>query len=813
MKRFFTAVLILILITAHSVPSCAEQDNWLCTQCGADASGNFCSNCGASRESAAAPTEDPAAGDSEEPEDEDAEDIIVFGSYEQDNNISDGTESISWRILKKENDKALIISCDALDCQPYNQEYTDITWENCSLRAWLNDSFLHSAFTDDEISRIQTVTVTADPNPDYDTDPGNDTKDKVFVLSLKEYGELFDSADDRICKPTDYTIAMGAYVNGDLNICCPWARTPGYDASYAANLYSDGDFYTSGDNVDSSIIAVRPAMWIDCTGLSIAEETAQSETEEPVAEAAVPETEAPATETPLPETEAAATEALLPETETPATETPLPETEAPATEAPVPETENPYIEEQEQGRLELVDLCSTLFEDQVEVIDADPHYGAKVVVALFKNRTTDHPDISWHAPNDENHMECLPQERLAKILDEADTAILVYPEYTWVGNYTTGGAANRTTTEVAVIDLHQMKRFRIYDVATTEPPQTIYAAFGTGASGEMKTEDAMRYIANQLNAQSPEDYAPKVYGSDAPDISEDQILEALGNDIFRSTFEALSQGEEIVNGTHSDAAKGLQETLNEFGRNLVADGAAGNMTFEGLHQVQEALGLEITESVNGDTYLQLLKYLLLDTDEAMAASALGITDSGEADYHRANVLKLKGQNYLAKLRYEESAWGDWEEKAAGCVVPWPENGKVYQNQNVQGSDVELVVHRNGDEETAMQVDICTLENEVISSLFISGSGEATVYLPSGTFMIRSTDGSEWYGPGDAFGGEHSWSIMTFNSDEDSSEQVPYVNLPSGSWMITINASEYNPDSESIGSMSVEEYLEWISQNS
>ena len=76
MKRFFTAILILILITAHSVPSCAEQDNWLCTQCGADASGNFCSNCGASRESAAAPTEDPAAGDSEEPEDEDAEDII-----------------------------------------------------------------------------------------------------------------------------------------------------------------------------------------------------------------------------------------------------------------------------------------------------------------------------------------------------------------------------------------------------------------------------------------------------------------------------------------------------------------------------------------------------------------------------------------------------------------------------------------------------------------------------------------------------------------------------------------------------------------
>ena len=794
MKRLFPAVLILILVIMHSIPAYAEQDGWLCTQCGADASGNFCSNCGASRESAAAPAEDSAAGDSE---DAGVKEIIVFGTYEQDNDVSDGAEPISWRILKKEDDKALVISCDALDCQPYHQEFTDITWENCTLRAWLNDTFLNSAFTDDERSRIQTVTVTADPNPDYDTDPGNDTQDRIFVLSLKEYAELFRSADDRLCKPTAYTIAMGAYVNSDLNYCCPWARTPGYEASYAANLYSDGDFYTSGDNVDSFIITVRPAMWIDCTDLT---------------QTTLPETEAPVTEAPLLETEAPVTEAPLLETEAPVTEAPLLKTEA-----PLPETENPYVEAQELGRQKLVDLYAQLQEDQIEVIEEDPHYGAQVVVALFKTRTTEYPDISWHVPNDENYMGYLPQERLAKVLEDADTAVLIYPKHTWIGNYTSGGAANRTTTEVAAIDLHQMKRFSIHDVAVTDPPQTIYGAIGSGASGEMKCEDAMIYVADQLNAQSPEDYASGGYGStavsDAADITADQILDTLGSEFFRSTYEAVSQGEEIVSGTHSDAAKGLQLTLNEFGRNLAADGAAGNMTFEGLHQVQEALGLEQADSVNAETYLLLLKYLLLDTDEAMAASALGITDSGEAAYQHANVLKLKGQNYLAKLKYEESSWEDWEEQAAQCIVGWPENGKVFQNQNIQGSDVELIVNRNGDEGTAMQVDICTLENEVISSLFISGSGKATAYLPSGTYMIRSVDGNDWYGPGDAFGGEHSWSIMTFDSDEDSSEQVPYVYLPSGSWMITINAAEIDPDSESIGSMSMEEYLTWSGSKS
>ena len=69
------AVLILILVIMHSIPAYAEQDGWLCTQCGADASGNFCSNCGASRESAAAPAEDSAAGDSE---DAGVKEIIVF---------------------------------------------------------------------------------------------------------------------------------------------------------------------------------------------------------------------------------------------------------------------------------------------------------------------------------------------------------------------------------------------------------------------------------------------------------------------------------------------------------------------------------------------------------------------------------------------------------------------------------------------------------------------------------------------------------------------------------------------------------------
>ena len=45
-------------------------------------------------------------------------DIVIFGSYEQDNDESNGTEDIEWLVLAREDNKALLISKYALDVQP-----------------------------------------------------------------------------------------------------------------------------------------------------------------------------------------------------------------------------------------------------------------------------------------------------------------------------------------------------------------------------------------------------------------------------------------------------------------------------------------------------------------------------------------------------------------------------------------------------------------------------------------------------------------------------------------------------------------------
>jgi hypothetical protein len=189
-------------------------------------------------------------------------DIYSLGSYEQDNNKSNGQEDIEWLVLAKEGTKILVISKYALDCQPYNTSYTDVTWEICTLRKWLNNNFINAAFSADEKAMIPTVTVSADNNP-YSTNPGNTTQDQVFLLSITEVNKYFNSDSARQCKPTDCAVANGAYINSSNGNCWWWLRSPGDRKNYAALVFDVGGVYENGSGVNYDSNAVRPAMWID----------------------------------------------------------------------------------------------------------------------------------------------------------------------------------------------------------------------------------------------------------------------------------------------------------------------------------------------------------------------------------------------------------------------------------------------------------------------------------------------------------------------------------------------------------------------
>lgn len=194
-------------------------------------------------------------------------DKITFGTYEQDNVTSNGTENIEWLVLAKENNKILVISDKALDRQLYDN--ADVRWENCSLRKWLNDSFLNAAFSEEERALIQSTTLSADKNPEYSSDPGTATTDKVFLLSINEAEKYFNSDEARKCAPTAYAKAQGALTSSDVYetpsgaaTCWWWLRSPGYSQKGAAIVNCDGLVYYFGYGVDYDDVSVRPALWI-----------------------------------------------------------------------------------------------------------------------------------------------------------------------------------------------------------------------------------------------------------------------------------------------------------------------------------------------------------------------------------------------------------------------------------------------------------------------------------------------------------------------------------------------------------------------
>ncbi len=195
---------------------------------------------------------------------------VLFGSYPQ---TAEGERRpIEWRVLKQEEDRALLISRYALDVKPYNQERTATTWGESALRSWLNGSgkndFLQTAFTAEERERICTVEVPADQNPYWSTEPGRKTEDKVFLLSIPEVNELLTPDAARRCAPTDYVKRQNLlYTDNDFiangrPACWWWLRSPGSNSDSAACVHRSGAVDVLGNRVNFEI-GVRPALWIN----------------------------------------------------------------------------------------------------------------------------------------------------------------------------------------------------------------------------------------------------------------------------------------------------------------------------------------------------------------------------------------------------------------------------------------------------------------------------------------------------------------------------------------------------------------------
>ena len=215
-------------------------------------------------------------------------DCVYFGNYYQSGEST--KEKIKWRVLNVTGDDAFLLADVNLDCMEYNTSYTGVTWETCTLRSWLNgygsslnsygadyssDNFIDAAFSSSEKSAIKTITVVNYDNSYSGIEGGNNTQDKIYLLSIEDvtngaYGFRMDyqefAADDaRETKNTDYANLQEGYTSSGSW----WLRSPGDNSDYASSVGQDGHISRHGLNVNSTYVSVRPALHLDLSSSSV----------------------------------------------------------------------------------------------------------------------------------------------------------------------------------------------------------------------------------------------------------------------------------------------------------------------------------------------------------------------------------------------------------------------------------------------------------------------------------------------------------------------------------------------------------------
>ena len=167
-------------------------------------------------------------------------------------------EPIKWRVIKCENGEALLLSDIVLDKQKYNKRLNKVTWEKSTLRKWLNKKFMNRAFSSSEQEAIHTTKVINEDNYYYKTDGGNDTLDKIYLLSLSETDE---EKEYGFTDSYGMTIKYSNYADLD-DYQYWWLRTPGEKNISAAAVDMSGKAYLGGGESDMEL-GIRPVLHLN----------------------------------------------------------------------------------------------------------------------------------------------------------------------------------------------------------------------------------------------------------------------------------------------------------------------------------------------------------------------------------------------------------------------------------------------------------------------------------------------------------------------------------------------------------------------
>lgn len=179
-------------------------------------------------------------------------DSVTFGSYWQEDTNQDGKadqkdakQPIKWRVLSVNGDDMYLLSEKNLDVQQFNDKEQNesgirVEWQDSSLNQWLNESFLKTAFSDDEQAAIIGTTEKVSLLSE------SEIKDKKYELSTSEACKT---------KETSYVNQLSGNESDEVNNSW-WTKTKEGNA-FAKCVDSGG--YVISKNITSKA-GIRPVI-------------------------------------------------------------------------------------------------------------------------------------------------------------------------------------------------------------------------------------------------------------------------------------------------------------------------------------------------------------------------------------------------------------------------------------------------------------------------------------------------------------------------------------------------------------------------
>ena len=159
--------------------------------------------------------------------------VVEFGKYDMEVGYSG---PIEWLVVDRNADSYLLVSRYILDCKNYNNSDKEVTWENATLNEWLNNYFLNSAFSSDEIAYMN-----------YAKEFGLAGNAKISLLNIAACDKYFGRED---VEKRNYKLSAKATT---------WAKTNWQETVEAENsdYYDCGSFYLTDNGTTD-----RKAVWV-----------------------------------------------------------------------------------------------------------------------------------------------------------------------------------------------------------------------------------------------------------------------------------------------------------------------------------------------------------------------------------------------------------------------------------------------------------------------------------------------------------------------------------------------------------------------